>query len=371
MRAPRARSAALAAAAGLIALAAGEMLLRLALFRRRPDPQRVAWVANFYGDDTFHRLFLHMRLRGHEDDPVYRKFDPMLGWTARPRSADNPLGIATAKPYQLRDLREHRRLLFFGDSFVAGVGLPSDAIPGQLGTMLPDLPVLNLGVPAYGLDQMYLLFRDVIDQFDRPHVVVGLLFNDIDRVAYRVHVSIKPYFEIEDGRLVEHGVPIPANYRAWLEALPLPPRLYVLSALGGLLRRIASTRWATEYLFFLHPSQTHELRAKKVALTERLLRALRNSCTRRKLRLTVILFPHPEHVVGDGWYAPFLHRVLSELGIDYLDLTDALRRRVREQRLDWRRDVYPMFRHPSVEENRFFAREIASFLESTYGYRTR
>jgi hypothetical protein len=358
---------------GLVFLGGAELVLRVALFHGSPlrGIALSRWVANFYGDDTFHRLLLHIKLRGREDDHVFAIFDPMLGWTARPRTPDNPLGIVTAAPYRLEDLRDRPAIIFLGDSFIAGVTPPEHTIPHRVGMRLSGPKVMNLGVPAYGLDQMFLLLRSVVDYFDHPHVVVGLLYNDVDRVAYQVHYSVKPYFEIEDGRLVGRGVPIPADHRAWLEAYPLPPRLYVLAALGGVMRAAATTRWGTEHLFFLHPSETRALRTRKTALSERLLQALRDECAERGLRLTVILFPHAEHVVHDGWYGPWLHRVLLELGIDHLDLTDALRRRVRERTLDWRRDVYTTLGHPSAEENDFFAQEITAFLAATYRYPTR
>src|SRR5262249_29641502 len=141
--------------------------------------------------------------------------------------------------------------------------------------------------------------------FDHPHVLVGILYNDVDRVAYAVHASVKPYFELENGRLVERGVPIPASPRAWAEAYPLPRQLYVASALAGVIRHLASTRWAVEHAFFLHPSETGALRDRKMALGEAVLRALRDECAQRDLPLAVVLFPRVEHVVHDGWYAPW------------------------------------------------------------------
>ncbi len=353
-------------------LALGEAGLRFCLFHSSSLPvtmKAMNYVANFYGDDTFERLYLHTRLRGHENDPVPATFDPMLGWTARPRTPDNPLGLMTTVPYTLDELRRKPALLFLGDSFVAGVGKPAQAIPYQLGTMLPGMAVINAGVAAYGIDQMYLSLRMLVEHFDHPHVLVGVLYNDVDRVAYAVHASVKPYFELEHGRLVERGVPIPASPRAWLDAYPLPRQLYVASALAGVVRHLASTRWGVEHVFFLHPSETGAERPRKMAVSEALLRALRDECAVRGLPLAVVLFPHVEHIVQYGWYAPWLHRVLDELRIPYLDLTDALRRRVQERHLDWSRDVYQPFAHPSPAENAYFAQHIAAFLRKTYGER--
>jgi hypothetical protein len=58
------------------------------------------------------------------------------------------------------DKKGRRRILFYGDSFVVGVGVPSGlALPKALERRLgPEVEVLNLGVYGYGPDQSYAAF---------------------------------------------------------------------------------------------------------------------------------------------------------------------------------------------------------------------
>jgi hypothetical protein len=361
----------------VIVLGAGEALIRFFLFHSSSPLATMTvmnYVINFCGDDTYYRLGLQFQARalgarGHEENFVPPTFDPMLGWTAKPRTSDNPLGLVHSPPYRLDDLKRKPSLLFLGDSFVAGTTRLEQTLPYQLGTMLPGLSVINAGVPGYGLDQTYLHLRTLVGYFDHPHVLVGILFNDIDRVAYAVHASVKPYFELDGDRLVERNVPIPPSPRTWPEMYPPPPRLYVLGALVGLVHRAVSTRWGVEHLYFLHPCESHVQRGRKMAVSEAILRAVRDECAQRDVPVAVVLFPHVEHAAGNGWYAPWLHRTLDQLGIPYLDLTDVLRRHVRERNLDWSRDVYRPYGHPNPEENALFARHIAAFLRAKYGPR--
>jgi hypothetical protein len=357
-------------AATLVALVAGELALRTILFSRstlRLATALVQYVANPAADDDFHRIFLHLKLRGNEHGPMFKTFDPLLGWTAEPRTPANPLGLRGGMPATLAELRDARVMLFLGDSFTAGVTAPADAIPHRLEGLVPGWTVLNLGVGGYGLDQVYLLLRSVVDDFSAPHVLVGLFYNDIDRLVHRVGPSPKPYFEVEGGELALHGTPIPPDFGRWLELYPAPRKLYVASAVGGLFRRLMLTDWATEHLFAFHPAETSAQRGKKEALTRLLLRAIKDTCDRRGLRLTVVLFPYREHLVHEGWYGPFVRATLAAPAIDYVDLQVPLAERLRDGRT-WRTGVYTFFEHPSPEENVFLARAIAAHLKRRYGY---
>ena len=354
--------------AGMVALATAELLFRITLASDivplRTTARLVTLLGNQYADDEIHRLGLQIRSR--RGSLAFPAFDPMLGWTARPRTPENPLGIIHDEPYTLEEARTWQAVLFFGDSFTAGRDA-ANTIPRQLEERLSGRKVLNFGVSAYGLDQMYLSLRSNVDHFDHPHVIVGIFYNDIDRVLFEVHASVKPWFEVRDGMLEEHGAPIPSDVTTWPSLFAPRTRLYSIRAIRGLLDRAFASPWMSERWFWLHPSETAGRRAEKQAIVRALVHEIKAECARRNLGLSVVLFPYREHLVQHGWYEPFMHELLDQERIEYLDLAVPLRQRMQKRSIDWTA-VYSVGAHPSAAENASIAQEIAVFLRRRHGW---
>ena len=65
-------------------------------------------------------------------------------------------------------------LVFTGESAVAGIGLQwEETFPAILGARLR-LQVVNLGSPAYRIDQSWLRLKDALPELDHPVAVIGL-----------------------------------------------------------------------------------------------------------------------------------------------------------------------------------------------------
>ena len=86
--------------------------------------------------------------------------------------------------------------------------LMADKIPQQLQSLLPDKTVYNFGVAGYGLDQIYLRFKQSHDHFKKPVVIIGILTVDMDRCVMKNRSRPKPYFLIKENELVLSGVPV-------------------------------------------------------------------------------------------------------------------------------------------------------------------
>src|SRR6202012_4906930 len=84
----------------------------------------------------------------------------------------------------------------------------------------------NLGVRGYGLDQIYLRFQQIRPAFHRPLPVFGVVTVDLDRSLLSFRTGQKPYFTINDDKLVLNGRPIETNPEQWLERHP--PQIYSL-----------------------------------------------------------------------------------------------------------------------------------------------
>ena len=355
----------------VVALVLVELMLRFVLFSGTAPPLAgsVAQFLSTPGTDDGYRLELAARLAGSSAaDTELATFDSTLGHVARPRAASNPLGIAEERPYALDELRGREVMLFFGDSFTEGFTDYPDKIPQLLDSTFSALRVLNLGVMGYGLDQMYLRMTQVIGLFDRPHLVFGVLFDDIDRVAYALRETPKPYFEVEGDTLRLRNVPISPHVSDWGEAYPARGRSYALALLRGGVNRALRTHWAHDYAFGWTPGERTAGRERKQQVTTALVRRIRAEVAQRGAKLTFVIFPHTEHVTHRGWREEFFIALLEAEGVDYIFLKPPLHQRVADEHLRWWRDLYALQSHPTAAENRFLAGHIARCLHDRYGY---
>ena len=355
----------------IFALALGEGLLRLFIFSDTFSEQALKLLGRFigdiYADDSRYRLQHRLKLKGREDEPVFSSFHPLLGWTARPITEDNPLGITKDAPYALDSLYREQVMLFFGDSFTLGLTDMNDKIPQLLDDKLSEMTVLNFGVAGYGLDQMYLYLKTVGDFFSDAHVMIGLFYNDIDRCVYKIREAPKPYFEVEAGELVLKGTPLPDHYGKWLEVYPLPRQSYFLTISMGLLRRQFKRRWASEHLFQFHPSETQRKREEKTIITRLLIEKIKKEIDLKGWKLTFVLFPYNIHLIKEGWYERYLHNILLTNNIDYIDMKKPLNKYMNNEMLQWY-EVYSNNNHPTEKENQLMSDFIADHLRQKYGY---
>lgn len=115
------------------------------------------------------------------------------------------------------------RILLFGDSFSAGDGVSNRYRYGDiLETLIPNLEVYNLALPGSGTDQQFLIFQEYAKYIEHDLVVIGLLVENVRRVAarYRIYdigdvryeIFAKPYFSLsEQGDLIRHHFPVPPD----------------------------------------------------------------------------------------------------------------------------------------------------------------
>ncbi len=132
----------------------------------------------------------------------------------------NSAGFRSRREFVASRQRRYRVLLF-GDSYTAGMGVSDAARYGDLlEELLPDVEVYNFGLPGSGTDQQYLIHREWAPRFEHDLVVIGAMVENIRRVAsrYRPYATLegerlilaKPYFTLEaNDSLTLHHVPVP------------------------------------------------------------------------------------------------------------------------------------------------------------------
>lgn len=115
------------------------------------------------------------------------------------------------------------RILLFGDSYTAGDGVSNAHRYGDvLEKRIAGLEVFNFGLSGTGTDQQYLIFNQLAKTIEHDLVVIGVLVENIRRVAARYRmfaardgeqlVLAKPFFtRSDDGSLELHQVPVPRD----------------------------------------------------------------------------------------------------------------------------------------------------------------
>jgi carbamoyltransferase len=125
----------------------------------------------------------------------------------------------------------------FGDSFTAGEGVSNGQRYGdRLEQLVPDLEIYNFGLPATGLDQHYLIYKEYAQDIDHDILVIAVFVENIRRVGSRYRYFLdedgnrilyaKPHFRLHNGELELQGVPA-SRQPVELSSLSLEDQSYI------------------------------------------------------------------------------------------------------------------------------------------------
>ncbi len=327
-RRPRALWRTLAAVIAIFAL--GEAALRVGIGLGVSSLRRPRLYAGWFEDDD------HWKLRQRwqpEASPFEAAFvrHPILGWVPE-TSGDNPLGILAEEAYAVAPDRP--AVLFFGDSFVYGSdpAFVRHRIPQILDRLLPEHQVFNYGVPGYGVDQIYLRFRETRSGFERPIVVAGILTLDLDRSLLTVHSAPKPYFELAGERLELRGVPLPEDAATWYRRHPPGIRSYLYALIRQSARLASSGGNEMEM-----PHRVPRKRQLNARIFEQMVREARAG----ELPLLFVIFYSRPELGYRGWRESFLKETLDRLEAPYLDTKEIFLRLRAERRIEPESLYYP------------------------------
>ena len=159
------------------------------------------------------------------DQKIGHLFTPNL--TMRKLYSENPYHIRTNKQgfranfdFEKEKKKDEVRIAFLGDSYTAGDGVANEKRFSNLVSETFNAIPYNFGLSGSGVDQQYLVYKEIASQYDHDVLVVSPHIMDISRNMLDRRVSIdgstgkeilfpKPYFTIENDQLVPHNIPVP------------------------------------------------------------------------------------------------------------------------------------------------------------------
>jgi len=156
------------------------------------------------------------------EDPIVQ-YDPELGWRNFPGKTVaqmtpfigpvqiNRNGFRGSVDYETQKPANKFRIAALGDSFTFGMVPNAQTIPAKLEALSPKLEVINMGTCAYGVDQMYLLYRSTAVNFDADLTILSVIGGDLQRVFMHKWLSGhgRPQFSLSNGELKLSNVPVP------------------------------------------------------------------------------------------------------------------------------------------------------------------
>ena len=293
----------------------GEAALRLSFrFEGSPTRQPIRFAHNLIDDD-------YWILSGRWDAPEERiepnRIHTGLGWSQGWITAENPFGLIKRTRDQLcKDGRP--KVLFYGDSYVAGLSREENWIPIYLDDRIAGADVVHLGVGGYGTGQAHLLFEATHDQVERPFVIMGIMVYDFDRATLDVRSYQKPRFKTDSsGALEVVNLPIETDPNAYFRDVPLSLRSFVAAALVRRLFPLADPIFA-----------------EKVAVNRAIIAANRELATESGSDLLYVLFHPLAELLETDFRSTFFVEELEAQGIQCFDTRGPLLAYIEETGID-------------------------------------
>jgi hypothetical protein len=216
-----------------------------------------------------------------------------------PRAIANRQGFRDTKDFRTIDYFSGKtRVMMLGDSFLFGVWLDvQETIPAILERKLLDCEFYNLGIPGWGLDQMYLSYKKYADLIKPQIVVLLYIDDDVSRIyeAFRIADGMnKPSFSLSENRLVPRRPGLESWWKRYLiDKSIIANKLYVIS-------KNIDIKHLANALFAALIAETHE----------------------RGQQFVVLRLP----LLSDGSEAWSFRRFFAEKNSLYIDLRDQMPR---------------------------------------------
>jgi len=324
--------------------------------------------------EAAYRVFLGFQLRSSiEPGQKYLRseYHSVLGWRNVPGQDSHRIytdlrGFRVASRGEIDRTLTGRVIAALGDSFTYGDGVKgSKAWPNLLDVRLSgrEYHVLNMGICAFGIDQMYLYYRETEAELSPEVVLVGVVSWDIQRTGkphWKPGGRQKPMFVFREGRLELTNVPVPFNPQAGKSALRWQDIVFDFGQVY-LLSRLDPRRREPDYVDIPENLlRSEDIEPNKYAaaafLSQKIIEKWREEVETRGGIFAVVFIPTKKEVDYYHSYLSKLRDNLRRKGVNVIDCREAfLAARDRGIGL-WRGS------HPSSAGHRVIAEEVYYFL---------
>ena len=298
---------------------------------------------------------------------------PLLGWTG-------DFSGETFKHHATSEIDNRVPVLLFGDAFTACKGLEKEecfeGIFNSDTTISHDYFLLNYGVSGYGLDQIFLLLQQSVDNYAehlndapsnmegprRPFIIVSFFSETLDRSILTVSEAPKPYLHAGGKELAIRGTPLyPDPYKFYVEHPP---------SIVSYLYRLTENQVFPESP--LHISEKTKAKAwGKIVINREILVEMIQELRERELPHLFLIFHLPKEVEEkhNDWHDQYIVTdVLRKHAVPFISSKAVIRKDsiVQNKEID---EYYLPDSHPNAEQISLIYKEIKNYILSNYDSR--
>jgi len=180
-------------------------------------------INNFISPLTYEQRYLFSERsysleNQNSKDPALKFYEhhEVRGWTTKKNLkiyiegnsyTTNNIGERSLKNYK-KDESKYE-VLVVGDSMTFGEESSDEFVwTNILKKKNKNLNIINLAVPGYGIDQIYLMLKDTIEIYKPDLVIFAFVKDDFARAMIPFREAKKPFFKIKDNKLILKNVPL-------------------------------------------------------------------------------------------------------------------------------------------------------------------
>ena len=331
----------------LVAFGFGEAIVRVLAIQTREGPTFLdtTLLPRSWNDE---RARYRDLLKQTSIPTSYLVPDELLGWTVGPNRgagmySSSSEGIRSTAPHiRYADRQPQHRIATVGDSFTFALDVPFEASwPNRLEQQLgPTVQVLNFGVAAYGVDQVYLRYLRDVRPWHPDVVVLGLIqpdfFRSLEVYSFVSHPKwawpfAKPRLVVDAaGRVRALNVPVPSPQEI-LSVNAITDLPFIEYDLGF---EPMEWGWRTYYHSYLvrfalsrfrgSPEERDHRSAEAIALNAAILASFARLAEDEGSTPLVVYFPSRSDFPESRREKAAVLTLLRERGIRYEDLTSCV-----------------------------------------------
>lgn len=263
----------------------------------------------------------------------------------------NRQGFRSNADYKNAKEEHETRIAFLGDSFTAGEGVANEKRFSDLVSKAFAAQPYNFALSASGVDQQYLIYKDIASKFDHDVLVLSPHIINIYRNLLTSRLSVegqtgkkilvpKPYFTLENETLVRHNFPVPLK-RSEVKEYAAKNKLFEPTDLARKLFHSCVPKRIKEALLKIQFKE-HRGYEKEDDPRWVLMRYLLEAIIKEAGDIPIILAPLPYHQVykNPHYQERFIHLSKQYHNVIFVDILESFRKVANTDDLYFARDEH-------------------------------